>query len=138
MPEGIPYSSANIVVGTGLELNYIGEHCYAYSGGKGSTENEQTYLLFTSGNATIVGELTVSGGVEFSGPTVGVTSAWKLQMNGIVVGLYKTDTIEEDQPPAIVVPIIIPPYTLVQVSAYTSDNNSDKLNSCSILGRLYK
>jgi len=138
MPEGIPYSSSNVVAGTGLELNYIGEHCFAYSGGKGSTDAEKTYLLFQSGNQYIKADMTLNGGVEFGGPTVGVTTAWKFQMNGIIIGQYKTDTAEEDMPTALVIPIMIPPYTQIKVTALTSENNSDKLNSCSIVGRLYK
>ena len=119
-------------------LEIIGDHCYAYSGGQGSTESEKTYLNFTSGNFYTVAEFTFNGGVEFASPTVGVTSAWKLSMNGVVIGVYKTDTIEEDQPPSVVVPIIIPPYTEIKVTAYTNDNNADKLNSCSIVGRIYR
>ena len=138
MPEGIPYASSNVVASAGLELNYIGRHCYAYSGGKGSTDASVTYLDFTSGNYYADTVLTVNGAVEFSGPTTGLTTAWKLEMNGAVIGVYKTETNEEDMPGTLVIPLLIPPYTEVKVTALVSSTNSDFLNSCSIIGRVYR
>jgi len=138
MPEGVGYSGSNVVAGAGLELNYIGRHCYAYSGGKGSIDASVTYLEFTSGNFMAMTELTVNGAVEFSGPTTGLTTAWKLEMNGIVIGVYKTETNEEDMPSTLVIPLLIPPYTAIKVTALVSSTNSDFLNSCSIIGKLYK
>jgi len=138
MPEGVGYSGSNVVAGTGKELNYIGRHCFAYSGGLGSTTGEVTYLDFTSGNLYAKTVLTVNGAIEFSGPTVGLTTAWRLQMNGVVIGVYKTETNEEDMPGTLVIPLLIPPYTSIKVTALTSNTNADFLNSCSIIGKLYK
>jgi len=138
MPEGIPYASSNVVAGAGLELNYIGRHCYAYAI-HGATTGEVDYLSFTSGNSYIVAELTINGHLEF-GNGQGTLDAWKLQMNGIIIGVYKTETTltTADLVGSVVVPLLIPPYTQIIVSCDSDDTNSDKLGSCSIIGKLYK
>jgi len=139
MPEGIPYASSNVVAGAGLELNYIGRHCYAYSGGIGASTSEITYLSFTSGNFYTVAELTINGHLEF-GNGQGTLDAWKLRMNGVIIGVYKTETTltTADLVGSVVVPLLIPPYTQIIVSCDSDDTNNDKLGSCSIIGKLYK
>jgi len=117
-------------------LSILGAHCYAQSGAKGSTTGQVEYLNFVS-PGYIVGTLTLNAGVEQATPTVGVTAAWQLSFNGIVIAVYKSDSIAENMPSSIIVPILIPPRTEVKITVLTSDNNADKLNSCSIIGRVY-
>jgi len=120
-------------------LEIIGNHCYAYSGGIGATTSELTYLSFTSGNFYTVAELTVNGHLEFSNGQ-GTFDAWKLQMNGVIIGVYKTETTltTADLVGTVIIPLLIPPYTEIIVSCLTNDANTDKLGSCSIVGRIYR
>jgi len=117
-------------------LSILGDHCYAQSGAKGSTTGQVEYLNFVS-PGYIVGTLTLNAGVEQGTPTVGVTAAWQLSFNGIVIAAYKSDSIAENMPASIVVPILIPPRTEVKITVLTDQDNSDKLNSCTIIGRVY-
>ena len=54
MPEGIPYSSTNVIAGVGKDLNYIGDRVYAYSGYVSFSNSEKTLLEFTTGSEYIV------------------------------------------------------------------------------------
>jgi len=120
-------------------LEIIGNHCYAYSGAIGATTGEVTYLSFTSGNFYTVGEITFNGHLEFANGN-GTFDEWKLQMNGIIIGVYKTETTltTADLVGSIVVPLLIPSYTEIIVSCVTNDTNADKVGSCSIVGRIYR
>ena len=119
-------------------LEVIGKHCYAYAIGPAST-NEVNYLSFTSGNFYTVGEITFNGHLEF-GNGQGTLDAWKLQMNGVIIGVYKTETTltTADLVGSVVVPLLIPAYTEIIVSCDSDDTNTDKLGSCSIVGRIYR
>jgi len=137
MPEGVGYGPQN-TASTGLNLNVIGKHAYAYSGGIGASTSEVTYLSFTTGNFYTVAEMTFNGHLEF-GNGQGTLDAWKLQINGNIIGVYKTETTltTADLVGSVVVPLLIPPYTQIIVSCDSDDTNNDKLGSCSIVGRIY-
>jgi len=138
MPEGVGYGPQN-TASTGLNLNVIGSHAYAASGTFGSTTATQTMLKFTSGNFYFVGELTVSGGVEFTtgGVATGVINGWQLLFNGSALANYLTDTQNKDIPGSLVIPILIPPYTEVQLDMLANGNNTEDLASASLNGRIY-
>ena len=138
MPEGVGYGPQN-TASTGLNLNVIGNHAYAASGIFDSITTTQTLLKFTSGNFYFVGEITVSGGVEFSsgGLPNGTMNAFQLSFNGTVLAVYKTDTNDEDMFSSHSMPIIIPPYTEVQIDMVANANNTGDMASCAINGRIY-
>ena len=138
MPEGIPYASSNVIAGAGLELNYVGNYVYAYSGTIQATQSEDTVLEFTTGNKLIVGSLTCSGGIENNGGGVsaGTLSAFTLSLNGIEIARVKTSTsgTSPDNPSLENFPIMIPPYTLVKVTVFST--STDGKTSTLIIGKV--
>ena len=49
MPEGVGYGPQN-TASTGLNLNYIGDYAYAYSGAISCSDSEKELLNFTTGS----------------------------------------------------------------------------------------
>ena len=139
MPEGIPYASSNVIAGTGLELNYVGDHAYAYSGTIEATQSSDTVLQFTTGNKLIVGFITCVGGIENNGGGVaaGTVTAFTLLLNGVDVARVKTSTAgtSPDNPSHATYPLVIPPYTLVQVTAFST--STDGKTSVLITGKVH-
>lgn len=127
------------VVATGLGIRYIGEHCYAYSGAVGSSNTAFTLLQFSTGSGYSVGELTFTGGVEFlsGGLANGLVTAYQLLFNDLPIAIYKCDTNEEDMPSNITVPIIIPPFTKVEINTVSNVSDSADLVSASLTARVY-
>jgi len=135
---GGPVGVANSFTGPAEALEVIGNHCYAYAI-HGATTGEVDYLSFTSGNFYTVAEITFNGHLEFANGN-GTFDEWKLQMNGTIIGVYKTETTltTADLVGTVVIPVLIPPYTEIIVSCVTNDTNADKVGSCSIIGRVYR
>jgi len=139
MPEGVGYGS-NIVASTGLELNVVGNFAYAYNESPTSSQqNTENTLDFTTGNYLFVGHWTACGSVNKDGTsTTGGIDQFYLKLNGITIMSLKTDTGEEDMPTRLVVPVIIPAFTKVEVSIDCAVNNANWLVSNSLTGRIYK
>jgi len=110
MPEGIPYSSSNVTAGTGLELNYLGRHCFAYSGSFNPGSGE-TYLDFTTGSGYIVGIVEINA--DYAG-TGGTNLQVEISLNGIDV-VVERDVGNDYVPGDTEFKLIIPPYTNVKV-----------------------
>jgi hypothetical protein len=116
MPEGIPYASTNVVAGAGLELNYVGNHVFAFSGGIITLAGnaDATMLDMVTGSEYIVGDFVFFAAVD-PNLTGGVKTQFKLTLNGVKVAEVDADTSQEDMQTYIRFPIIIPPYTNVKV-----------------------
>jgi len=130
MPEGVGYSGSNVVVNTGLELNYIGAHCYAYSGQKVATGGgDATLLSFTTGAQTIVGELCFTENERGS-------NAIELQgfINGIRMLDYEYDASPMDT--RIVYPLLFPPYTVFEFRFIAQGSNIN--GTAWFVGRVYE
>ena len=124
--------------GTGLGLQYIGDHCYALSGQIApATDGSQTTLLdFTSGTGYILGKLFMNGTNSGTSGT-GFIDNFELVFNGIVAMSYKIETANEDMPTEIEGQILIPPQTHVLVRVRSSSNNAYWTVTTSITGRVY-
>ena len=121
--------------GTGSGLNYIGDHCYAYSGivasaGSQSAATTST-LLFTTGNsyAKVI--------VTFSNNNISATANeyYEIKFDSQVV--YKAENehgIDTVTNPTLV-HMIIPPYTTVQTFVGSSADAYD--HTTIITGRVY-
>ena len=137
MPEGIPYASSNVVAGTGLELNYVGSHCFAYSGLFPATTSSQTVLDFKTGSETIEGTFYTNAAVDDdSGATTGVWS--EIKLNGISIAILKTGNNNIDSPTTVWLPVIIPPYTHVVITLDGDSSEADSYCSVTFTGRIYK
>jgi len=135
MPHVQPEAS---VVQTGLDLRYIGEHCYAYSGLAASSTTEQTILDFTTGSGYIAGIFTLIGGAkQTTAVALGNTSVWRIKLNDEIVALIKTETITEDMPSTGNITILLSPQTKVTVGLISDQNDGSIFNSSTFTGRVY-
>ena len=137
MPEGVGYSSSNVVAATGLDLNYIGNHCFAYGGEFGRATAEQTVMNFTTGSDYIVGELFVSGGIAGGNGSGGITT-FQVKLNGITSIWLKTETAQEDQPSNTRCKLILPPYTTLTVISDSDSTDSTFQTTTAFTGTLHK
>lgn len=123
------------VVQPGLDLRYIGNHAYAYSGKIEITGDSggatQTLLSFTSGKSYFVGDLNFSTTAES-----GVTVSFETSLNGSVVTTMKVDTRGNG---GFIWPtvysIIIPPFTIVIVK--WGIDTSTESGTAILSGRVY-
>jgi hypothetical protein len=134
MPEGVGYSSNNVVAGTGLELNIVNKFAYGYSGQIDLDNTTQTLLSFQTGNYTFVGQwqMVFDKTAFASGESIGYT----VKLNNIAVARLELEaaatTSEAVQQP---VSLIIPPYTTVTITGDT-DGGSIVVTGL-ITGRIY-
>jgi hypothetical protein len=137
MPEGVGYGPQS-TASTGLNLNVIGNHAYAYSGQIGSSGSAVTHLAFTTGNYYVVGRLRVNGAVDVADTGNGRLTIFSCTFNGEVVSLMKTETLEEDMPNSIYNNLIIPPYTVVEITAISDAGSSTRKTTALITGEIYR
>ena len=126
--------------GPAQALEIAGDFAYAYNEvGTAQLQSITNTLEFTTGNYLFVGEWTVSGSVNIDGISAnGGIDQFYLKLNGSTVMTLRTDTKEEDMPPSLVVPVIIPAYTEVEVSAVCELENDAWVVSNSLTGRIYR
>ena len=122
--------------GTGGSLNYIGDHCYAYSGGFGATTTAQTTLEFETGGQYIVGEMLTLGGVAFD-TTGGLKSAFRISINGEVVAVTLIDNQTDHSTSNNSIPMLLAPYSRVKVEVDSDDTNANVLSTTIFTGRVY-
>jgi 3-polyprenyl-4-hydroxybenzoate decarboxylase len=125
--------------GTGSGLNYIGNHVYAYSGTFASTNSATTMLNFTTGNQYIRGNMTCNAAIDFDTGNIdsGVSSGFRIKLDGQIIALLKTDSGSEDMPSNSIQEMLIPPHSIVTVERIASGTNSSFLNSVTFTGRVY-
>tara|TARA_R100001086_G_C11769179_1_gene240416 strand:+ start:418 stop:828 length:411 start_codon:yes stop_codon:yes gene_type:complete len=136
MPEGIPYASTNVVAGAGLDLNYLGSHCFAYSGTFESVDGSQTMLSFQTGNDYIKGLFTFNGPVRIAGASAGGSAVYQIKFNGVVVALGKVES--SDVPVQGFQEVIIPPYTVVEFTSRCDEDTANELITAIFTGKLYQ
>jgi len=123
MPEGVGYGP-QFTASTGLSLNYIGDHCYAYN--DVSVSGSLTDILnFKTGK----GYLIVT--IELNGNRAGIGQAqlqFKILLNGVTVmyNIWDQSTINQYSDDLTVTRLLIPPLTSVLVqAAQSSGSNRD-------------
>jgi hypothetical protein len=114
MPEGVGYASSNVIAGVGKDLNYVGKHCYAYSGSiqdAASDAPDSVMLDFATGNETIKGKL------QFESDSFAQQVYYlKVELNGIPIMNVIWDASPDIEGSLFPLHMIIPPYTTVKVS----------------------
>jgi len=135
--EGIPPTASTVVPGP--SLNYIGDHCFAFSGLAASSTTEQTLLDYNTGDSGyILGVFILTGGAKTSTSVgIGNTSIWRITLNAELVALVKTETSTEDMPSIENFEILLPPQTKVTVGLISDQNAADIYNSTTFTGRVY-
>ena len=125
------------VVQPGLEIRYVNEFVYAFSGMHNVASSNIEHLNFTTGSGVIVGTISCMGSVDTANAALGGVTAFTIAFNGITVFKIKTDTEHEDMPSVQTVPIMIPPFTLVEVNADSTNSDVGLETSATIAGRVY-
>ena len=132
MPEGIPYASSNVVAGTGLDLNYLGQKAYAYSGAVGVPNSQTKLLSFQTGNKIISGRMYTGYCQDVTVAAVTDDIVFEVKLNGVLIAARYTDTAKEAGTiNMIYFTMIIPPYTSVEVLA-TNISSSTERDMCAI------
>ena len=126
--------------GTGNTLQYIGDFAYAYAGAFEASNSTVTVLDFTTGPEIVKGHIFGSGTVNYNAGnlTDGKFTAWKISMDGQIVGFLKTDSQQEDMPNEAVMRILIPPFTHVKIEVLSSGSSASEHTTTSITGRVYQ
>ncbi len=116
---------------TGFGIRYIGSHCYAASGLKDSVSGSSADVLmldFTSGSGYI------RALVDFGNHVIGnYQTYFAIDFNGERVMAYGQDN--EPSQNTAPHPIIIPPFTRVQI--YWGSNQANNDGYCFLTGRVY-
>jgi len=137
MPEGVGYGP-QYTASTGLELNIIGDFCYAYSGAIQTTTSLATVLDFETGNFVTKGTFCLTPFLDLTSVGSGGVSIWQLQFNGVTVLLTKADTGSEQQQVNAIVEVLIPPYTKVNLQVKSSSASAGLLQTNVFEGKIYK
>jgi len=133
--EGIPPTASVASVGPGIR--YVGDWVYALSGQLDDFSSYTTGLEFTTGSGIIRGIFQFDAMTQTSNTAQGDITLFKILINDISVSLTKLDGGQEDQPPTVKVPILLPPFTKVDVQYKGSVNSSDYPTFLRFTGRVY-
>lgn len=137
MPEGVGYSGSNVVATTGLELNYVGNHCYAHSGAITVSNSSATTMLdFTTGRELIVAKFSFGGPTVLGDPADGCPVTYQMTMNGELMLVMKIQTNPEAMQASYNADIVIPPFTSLIAKALNA--NGGQQNTIIMAGRLYR
>jgi len=133
MPEGVGYGP-QFTASTGLSLNVIGNHAYAYSGEQTTTDTtEKTFLEFTTGN--YLAEIWLQYGSSSGG---GVDVKSRTYLNGTnMIELLHAANYDENQDAKIPMRLILPSYTLFKFTLQGQGSQTSEW-SVWITGRIYK
>ena len=137
MPEGVGYGPQN-TASTGLNLNVIGRHAYAYSGLFAASTNDQTALSFTTGNYYLVGYLQLNGSVDDDNPSSSVGTNCRVSLNGVGAFILVTGDASFRMTKSPRQKIVIPPYTEVVAIIDSGETQADQFGAVVITGRIYK
>lgn len=133
MPEGVGYSGSNVIVGTGLELNYINNFVYAYSGQIGVAQSPVAVLLnFTSGSDLAICKFQFTMGEDTTDNIV-----WEILLNEIIVSGSLNEAAQMGNP-LQPLRITLPPYTKVLVRATNFTQDVARKCYAVVQGKIYK
>ena len=124
--------------GTGTGLNYVGNHCYAFSGEFEASTSQQTMLLFTtSSNNYIVSKIQMNGYIDVSNIGGGALGAFIIKIDEQIVGNYKITGSTETAPYSIEADLVLPASSKVEVICVSSTTSADFKATTTITGRVY-
>jgi len=118
--------------GTGTSLNYIGNHCYGYSGVVGVNNTEKALLKFSTGNEYIRAIIQFNGGAAGGGDNY----VYRVKYDSQIVQEYVTNNNTDDAPNQKL-NLIIPPFTNVECTAVNASDDSSNDQIVSLSGRTY-
>jgi len=118
--------------GTGTTLNYIGDHCYAYSGELtpgGGASADTTALLFTTGNSYAMVEINWTN----MSTSATVDTFFQMSMDSQIIFNARA-TNDETATMQSPIKLIIPPYTTVEIKVGDAAANT---MTVILAGRVY-
>jgi len=115
-------------------LSIAGDHAYGYSGVLDIGSTETAMLEFTSGKFVFVGTVQFNY-VELNG----YLFQYRFYLNNAIVQgfLEPSGSSGDPQPPTSIIPIVIPPNTVVKCTAQNLTDGTLQNQVCSIVGRIY-
>jgi len=124
---------------TGLGINYIGKHVYAFSGSYEASNTEQTVFDFTSGSGYIHGQIELFAAANFNSPGAGTQTTCQIEFNGLVINVLKnaTEGGAHGSLGDAKCKVVIPPFTNVVVKVDSNQDDATELCHVIITGRLY-
>ena len=128
---GNPVSGSN-PAGTGSVINYIGEHAYANSGIIAVNNNETTLLDFTTQNSYIVAEVQFNMLADTADDMF-----YRIKINNEVTNGYLTIGAQQSTDSNNVLPILLPPFSRIVMTATNAGSSTGRDNTCVIVGRVY-
>jgi len=133
MPEGVGYGPQN-TGSTGLTLNYIGSHCYAFSGdvNTSGSSNPIAILDFTTGSHYINAKI-MFGLNHDTTDNLG----FRVVMNGENSAGYEITGGVGDAQASNWIPFLIPPYSHIQCTIQNDTDSSAVPVHCHLVGRVY-
>jgi len=131
MPEGVGYGPQNTTsVG---DINYIGNHAYAYSGSVAVNNNETTMLEFRIGGQYIISKIQFNY-IEPDSDNI----QYKVYINDQVVQAFQSDANNLSHLfPDSVLHILVGPYSSIKMTAENVTGSSTRPQIVSFLGRVY-
>jgi len=128
--------------GGSQSLEYIGNHCYHYSG-LWTSLNEVVVTNFkTSNSSYIVGIFQLNAQVDDDNPSVGGECTANIRMNGSSVAILKasSDSGTSGLPGnnGATQELVIPPGTEIEITIDTDATETDRFGSILFTGRVYR
>jgi len=124
------------VIGPKLIFTDNGQHCYCNSGTFPANTANAVMFNFQTGSDAIKGEFTFNGQIYYVSGSAGGHSVFRISFNDIVIGLYKVDTAQMDQPNQLIQKVIIPPLTTVLVECISGEVSAVELLTSTFRGRV--
>jgi len=135
MPEGIPYSGSNVVAGAGLDLNYVGNFVFGYSGIVTVQNSPIALLESQTGGEIIVCKIGI-----FTPQASSNNGEIVVTLNGITVVAFETlNTTQDDYLNGFApIDLLIPPYSQLKITAVNTASSSSMDWCATLVGKLYK
>ena len=123
--------------GVGLSLNYIGDHVYAFNN-VAAAQSDTIVLQFATGPEYIVGIIQFNGYIQPTNPSTGSIGSCNITFDGQTVINFKIETeTETSAPHSTSQELLIPAFTLVEVSLRSSQAEAAQIATVGIVGRIY-
>ena len=142
MTEADDIQPSASIASTGKGIRYIGDHnsryAYAYSGlivNAGAADYEG--LSFTSGSGIIIGEIRTFGFISDATYDGGKVCVARIKFNGESIALIKTEPSASDMPSSDRMKVVIPPFTLVEVTLKVFSSDANSYAGATLTGRVY-
>jgi len=136
MPKGVGYGS-NIVAGTGLELNVVGNFAYGYSGQiTAFSGTDGVAFDFTTGSYIFLGKFHLS--FDKTGLGAGESFGYTIKFNGNIIARLETEHQANQPTQTMWLDLMIPAFTHVEI-IFDSDDASEAFKLCGLLtGKIFK